>query len=90
MSVICSSLGGGWNIDLVSHLFGAALAERLLSIVVLVYAGLDVRVWGSVCISRVMIKDLYEVYKGDPIRRLDGANLGFLRGSSKEHGVQFI
>ena len=49
------------------------MAERILAQVVSLYGGYDVRVWRSLCNSRVVIGDLYNLYKREQARCLDRA-----------------
>ena len=50
---------------------------------ILLLEGLDVRVWRSSYTSRIATKDLYGLYKGELVRRLDGAWISKLRVHSR-------
>lgn len=64
---------------MVTHPFGAHLAERVLSKLIPFLEGPNVGVWCSSCTSKVMGKDLHDLYKEESSRRLDGRWIWRLR-----------
>lgn len=57
---------------IVTRLFGALLAERVLSHPISFLEGPDIKVWRSSCTLKMVGKDLYNLYREESSRRLDG------------------
>lgn len=59
-----------WNTNLLTHLFGAQLAKRILALTIPIQKCPDVRVWRSTCGTRALSKEFYELYEDKPPTRL--------------------
>lgn len=62
----------GWNLVIVTQVFENILGMHVLFIVSSIHASQDVRVWRSSCTSRVVILDLYHLYREETLKSLDG------------------
>ncbi|XP_038976737.1 uncharacterized protein LOC120107517 [Phoenix dactylifera] len=73
---VCDLLAPGraaWDVDRLHQLFGAHLAERILSLPVPGCEGPDVRVWSTSCRASVRLGDLARVIQGEHESGWDGA-----------------
>ena len=59
--------------QLVATLFDDQLVERVMSLAISIWEASDVRVRRSSCISRAATNELYEIYRDEPTRTMDGA-----------------
>lgn len=62
-----------WNIAPTARLFGDELAEQILALPISTYKCQDVRTWRSTYSTIASSKDLYELYRGKPPKRLEAA-----------------
>ena len=56
-----------------THFFGGQLAERIMAQAIPIIGGPDVRIWQSSSTPKVVIKDLHDLHRGEPVRQIDGA-----------------
>ena len=73
VSDLIQSKGRSWNEQLVTCFFGGQLVERIIAQTISIAGSLDVRVWWSSCTSRMVTRDLYDLYREESVGRLNGA-----------------
>lgn len=67
------SRGRGWLSQRVTQVFGNALAQRVLSLAIPIMQGSDVRTWQSSSSSIPVTRELYDIYRDESTKTMDGA-----------------
>lgn len=63
----------GWNTQRVLQLFGVVLANRVLSLAIPITQDPNIRTWQSSCRLILVTRELYDIYKEEPMRSMDGS-----------------